>query len=381
MRQVLLFVAVFTTLTALVHYYFWARLVRDAGLSGRVAIAMTVLIALAALSLPLGFVLGRSSAFSWWPVVWMGISFFLLITLAFGDLYKLVAGLLASGPDVPADPARRGFMARSTAQVAAVATAGLSGASLYFALRPVGIKKVAVKLKRLPAAFEGLRVVQFTDVHIGPTIRRDFAERIVALANSTDPDIVAITGDLVDGSVEALRDHVAPLKNLRAKHGVFFVTGNHEYYSGADEWIAHLETLGVKVLRNERVSITRDGETIDVVGIDDFRARGPGHGPDLPRALEAGDAGRFRILLAHQPKAIHDAAAHDIALQISGHTHGGQIFPFGLFVKLDQPYVSGLHTHLETDTQIYVSEGTGYWGPPMRLGTAAEVTQLDLSRA
>ncbi|HSO00071.1 MAG TPA: metallophosphoesterase, partial [Candidatus Nanopelagicales bacterium] len=221
-------------------------------------------------------------------------------------------------------------------------------------------------------------IVQLTDVHIGPTIGREWLEGIVARVNELEPDLVAITGDLVDGRVADLREHTAPLAKLRAKHGVYFVTGNHEYYSGADEWIEELSRLGVRVLRNERVTIGEGADSFDLAGVDDWKAGGfgGGHGPDLKRALAGRDPGREVVLLAHQPKQVVQAAEMGVGLQLSGHTHGGQIFPWGYFVRLDQPHVQGLGQHGET--QIYVSRGTGYWGPPMRVGAPPEITLVEL---
>jgi predicted MPP superfamily phosphohydrolase len=187
--------------------------------------------------------------------------------------------------------------------------------------------------------------------------------------------MVCITGDLVDGSVGELGHLVAPLADLRAKDGVFFVTGNHEYYSGADAWIAHVRKLGVRVLRNERVPI-RGEQGFDLAGIDDATAHHFGHGADLRGALRGRDPSRAVVLLAHQPKAIAEAADLGVDLQLSGHTHGGQLFPFNYLVKLQQPYVDGLHARAKT--QIYVSRGTGWWGPPMRVMAPAEITRLTL---
>jgi len=217
--------------------------------------------------------------------------------------------------------------------------------------------------------------VQITDVHVGPTIGKDFIEEIVRTANAENADCVVITGDLVDGSVAELGPLVAPLKNLQAKDGVYFVTGNHEYYSGADEWLAFLPTLGIRVLRNERVSL-REG--LDLAGVDDHSARGfgRGHGTDLEKALGDRDVSRALVLLAHQPKTILDAIDYAIDLQLSGHTHGGQIWPWGYAVRLDQPHVAGLSRH--GGAHIYVSRGTGYWGPPMRIGAPAEITRIEL---
>jgi hypothetical protein len=257
--------------------------------------------------------------------------------------------------------------------VGAGAGAGLLSAwGIRQALASLHVKDVEVRLPRLAAGSDGTTIVQLTDVHFGPTIGRAYAEDIVRRVNALEPDVVAITGDMVDGSVEDLRDAVAPLAQLRARHGVFFVTGNHEYYSGVEPWLDELRRLGVRVLRNERVAI--DG--YDLVGVDDYKARGNGHGPDLKKALAGRDQGRAAVLLAHQPKAIDEAAEMGVDLQISGHTHGGQIWPFNYLVRLQQPFVLGLGRR--GDTQIYVSPGTGFWGPPLRIGTQAEITRITL---
>jgi hypothetical protein len=194
-----------------------------------------------------------------------------------------------------------------------------------------------------------------------------------------EPDVIVITGDLVDGSVEQLREHTAPLGDLKARYGVYFVTGNHEYYSGADEWSAELARLGIRVLDNERVSIGEGEHAFDLAGITDFQGERFGAAPNLQKALEGRDASRELVLLAHQPKAIHEAAKLGVGLQLSGHTHGGQLWPWKWIVGLTQPIVKGLG-HFG-DAIVYVSCGTGYWGPPMRLGAPAEITELVLERA
>jgi len=239
---------------------------------------------------------------------------------------------------------------------------------------------VGVKLERLPPALSGLTIVQLTDVHIGPTIGRSFLEHVVERTNQAKPDAIVITADLADGSVAALRTHVEPLAKLRARHGVFFVTGNHEYYSGVEEWLDELARLGVRPLRNERVAIVDASASIDLAGVDDASAHMPGHGADYARALGGAAPDRELVLLAHQPSQIVHAARAGVGLQLSGHTHGGQIWPFGALVRLNQPYVAGLHRHDER-TQIYVSRGTGYWGPPMRLFCPAEITKVVLAPA
>jgi len=275
-----------------------------------------------------------------------------------------------------ADPSRRLAIARGFAGIVGLLGTGLSVAGITSVLSKVAVERVRVPLAKLPKDLAGYTIVQISDIHVGPTIGRAFIEQLVETINGEAPDMIVITGDLVDGSVADLGPFVAPLKNLRAKDGVYFVTGNHEYYSGVDEWLAFLGTLGVRVLRNERLPIR--GGAFDLAGVDDHSAKGfgHGHGTDLEKALGGRDLTRALVLLAHQPKTILAAVAHGIDLQLSGHTHGGQIWPWGYAVKLDQPHVAGLSRHGEAT--IYVSRGTGYWGPPMRVGAPAEVTRLEL---
>ena len=220
--------------------------------------------------------------------------------------------------------------------------------------------------------------VQLTDIHVGPMIGNGFIRGLVDRTNALEPDIIAITGDLVDGSVADLAPHVAPLAELRARHGVYFCTGNHEYYSGADEWVAHLRSLGITVLENERVTIDHEGEPLAIAGVRDWTSGQFGEGHDMAAALADKDPEVPALLLAHQPLHVDEAATHGVKLQLSGHTHGGQIFPFNYLVRLQQPYIAGLHDH--QGTKLYVSSGTGYWGPPMRLAIPAEITHLELAR-
>jgi len=218
-------------------------------------------------------------------------------------------------------------------------------------------------------------------MHVGGLLGREFVERVVHTANAIEPDLVAIVGDLVDGTVEQLRPALASLSSLRARHGVFFVTGNHEYYtrSGARAWMDEVDRMGIRVMRNERVVIGTEREGFDLAGVSDHGAsRFPDDGPgeNIPMALAGRDPSRAVVLLAHQPIAIHQAARLGVDLQLSGHTHGGQIWPWGALVRLQQPFIRGLHR--VGDTQLYVSCGTGYWGPPMRLGAPAEITEIVL---
>ncbi|HEX7665964.1 MAG TPA: metallophosphoesterase [Polyangiaceae bacterium] len=379
--RLILFLVIVGGLDVSLHYYLWGRLVRDAELSERGRLLGTVFFVLVASLVLVRFVTFRvagmegalASALSWVTYIWLGCLFYLFwLTLA-GDVVRLVMRIGLGKPDEE----RRRTIGRLFAG-GVVGAGGLLGlASLFGGLREVAIKRVRVSLAKLPKGMSGTKIVQLTDVHVGPTIHKAFIDDLVAKANAEKPDVVAITGDLVDGSVESLAEHVAGLAKLEAKHGVFFVTGNHEYYSGVDEWIAHLTTLGIKVLRNQRVPIGGDAG-FDLAGVDDAHAAsyGHGHAMSVKSALWGRDEARAVVLLAHQPKAIFDAKKGNVDLQLSGHTHGGQLFPWNFFVKLDQPYVEGLFDH--DGTQIYVSPGTGYWGPPMRLGTRAEITVIEL---
>jgi hypothetical protein len=381
------FVLVSTLTSGLLHRYVWARLVRASELPARWARAGKYAVIGLAVLVPLSMFLARALPRSLASVVayvgygWLGVLFYLFGLLLLTDLARLVGAAIsrnsADSPEVQAE--RRALLGRGAALFASVGAVGLGAWGAVEVARGAAIQSVRVALARLPKKLEGFVVAQITDVHVGPTIGRGFIEEIVRKTNELAPDVVVITGDLVDGSVAELREHVAPLAGLKAPHGVFFVTGNHEYYSGADAWIAELGRLGIRVLRNERVELRVGDDVIDLAGVDDHSSRRtPGHGPDLDKALRGRDPTRELILLAHQPKAIFEASAKGVGLQLSGHTHGGQLWPWTYLVYLQQPYVSGLHRH--GDAQIYVSRGTGYWGPPMRLGAPAEITKLTLVR-
>jgi hypothetical protein len=391
MRSIGQFLAFFAVLLSIVggwHYYLWARLVRDPAWPQPYArIAAIVLVVLALLP-PLVMIASRALPRDVMKFVtagvftWFGFAFLLGLSLFAADLGRLLlrAWQALAGNAPPDDPERRQLVTRGIAQAAGLTAATLGAVSVRSALADVETREVEVKLPRLPRALSGLTVVQLTDVHIGPTIGRNFLEHVVEKSNAQKPDAIVITGDLVDGSVEALRHHVEPLAKLRARYGVYFVTGNHEYYSGAEEWMAELGRLGIRVLRNERVVIGDQAASIDLAGVDDQHAHGDGHGADYERPFRGRDPERELIVLAHQPSQIARLAAARPGLQISGHTHGGQIWPFGALVRLNQPYIAGLHRHDDL-AQIYVSRGTGYWGPPMRLFCPAEISKIVLTPA
>jgi predicted MPP superfamily phosphohydrolase len=301
---------------------------------------------------------------TWWmtPIyLWLGSSVLLALCVAVIDVVSMAI------PLAPATGARIALLAGGAASV----WAAVEG-------RRFRVERVIVPLTKLPPALDGLKIVQLSDIHLGPTTGGRFLDAVVDATNALAPDVVVITGDLVDGTVEHLADAAVPLARLSSTFGTYFVTGNHEYHSGAAAWCAHLATLGIRVLRNERVTLTRDGQSIDVAGTDDSDAAGDADGfrEDLASALDGRDHSRVLVLLAHQPKAVRAAAAHGVDLQLSGHTHGGQLWPLGWLLRVGQPAVAGVHRVGET--LLYVSRGTGHSGPPMRLATPAEITEVVL---
>jgi predicted MPP superfamily phosphohydrolase len=373
----LLFLAIALSLVAGMHYYVWARLVRDPQLPQVFARFATGALVALAIAMPVSLFLSRVGTkvrpLLWLAFVWMGIGFLLVAVLGIADAGRFATWVARKlgGDDALADPQKRVFLARTLAAGAGGVVAGLSAYGLRSALGPIDVKRLEVRLRGLPQALAGFKLVQISDVHVGPLLRKDWVGGVVARIAELAPDAVAITGDLVDGSVAELREHVAPLGELRAPRGIYFSSGNHDHYSGIEQWTRHLRTLGIRPLRNERVQLAPG---LDLAGIDD-----PTGDPDLPKALEGRAPGTTLLLLAHQPRQFAEAARHDIDLTLSGHTHGGQIWPFSWLVALVQPYVAGLHRR--GDSQLYVSRGTGFWGPPMRVFAPAEITLLTLQPA
>jgi predicted MPP superfamily phosphohydrolase len=372
------------------HYYLWARLVRDTQLCGSTRyLAAGIIVGLACTTVASPFAMrvfpGLGRVLVWPGSLWLGIMFILVSTLGVGDLLRLLAGLLGRAwahNAVIVDQSRRAFNARLLAGAALAATTGLTTSAIRATRGRVAVKRVEIVLDRLPAGADGMRIVQLCDLHVGGLLGKDFVAEVVRTSNELAADVIAIVGDLVDGSIERLRPAIAPIAHLRARHGTFFVTGNHEYYSssGARAWMDELDRMGLRVLRNQRVAVGTAEVGFDIAGVPDHSAtRHSGKdGPqeDVALALAGRDPRRAVVLLAHQPITIHVAARHGVDLQLSGHTHGGQIWPWGLAVRLQQPFIRGLHRL--GDTQIYVSCGTGFWGPPMRLGAPAEITEIVL---
>ncbi|MFC9247297.1 metallophosphoesterase [Streptomyces sp. NPDC057136] len=283
----------------------------------------------------------------------------------------------AREPDVAAPslalPSRRLFVARAVGGAAAVAGLGTVGYGTYGVLRGPRVKRVTVPLAKLPRSAHGYRIAVVSDIHLGPVLGRAHTRRIVDTINRTRPDLIAVVGDLVDGSVADLGTAAEPLAGLQARHGSYFVTGNHEYFSGAAQWVDHVRELGLHPLENARVEI--DG--FDLAGVNDVAGESEGQGPDFVRALGDRDRSRASVLLAHQPVVIHDAVEHGVDLQLSGHTHGGQLWPGNLLAELANPTVAGLERY--GDTQLYVSRGAGAWGPPVRVGAPSDITVVELA--
>ncbi len=329
-------------------------------------------------------------------LVWigyLGLAFlsFIFTFLVIRDVLGLPAALLntlkrrlpdlphgESAPAVPENPSRRGFLVNSM-NYGIMATASLTtGYGVVEAKRVPEIKEVQIPIPALPEEFDGFRIVQVTDLHVSPTIRRPYVEKVVEIVNSLNADIFALTGDLVDGTIHQLSRDVAPLKNIQSIHGNFFVTGNHEYYFGIMDWVTQIQRLGFSILLNEFCRIHRGQRSLLLAGVTDYRGGNflHAHRSDPIKSVAGAPEADVKILLAHQPKSIFDAARAGFDLQISGHTHGGQFFPWNLVVGLNQPFVSGLHKY--KNTHIYVSRGTGYWGPPVRVGAPSEISLIKL---
>ena len=357
-----------------------------AGLFGALLVA-------SALLMPMGFMARRVSkgragvVLTWLGLLCMGLfsSLFVLTVLRDGLLVliwavTLLAGLTGLGADrihALLDP-----LQAWTALAVPVLGLLVTAWGFWNARRTASVVQVDVPIAGLPAALHGFTVAQISDIHVGPTIKKAYLARIVARVNALQVDMVAITGDLVDGRVADLQRHVAPLADLSSQHGTFFVTGNHEYYSGAHAWIVELRRLGLTVLMNEHVVLQHDSASLVVAGVADFHAHqfDETHRSDPAASIATAPASAHtRLLLAHQPRSAQAASDAGFHLQLSGHTHGGQFWPWMHFVKFQQPFTAGLNKL--KDLWVYTNRGTGYWGPPKRFGVASEITHLRLVAA
>ncbi|MFJ1566849.1 metallophosphoesterase [Streptomyces erythrochromogenes] len=416
-----------------VHRWLWIRLVRDTtapgGLPRRIGTVLTIALPLLAVA---ALTAGRAGAPFWlqqtvsWPgYLWLAVLLYLTLTMLAAEPIRALllrrlahrdpSGALAGPPaeqsaagtgtaaatvssstggteaepgavlaadGAPEEPAaaapggglsRRTFVARAVGGAAAAVAVGTVGHGAYGVLRGPSVKRVQVPLAKLPRAAHGFRIAVVSDVHLGPVLGRAHAQRIVDTVNRTQPDLIAIVGDLVDGSVPDLGSAAEPLRGLTARHGSFFVTGNHEYFSGAEQWVNHVRELGLTPLENARRALPH----FDLAGVNDIQGEQEGSGPDFRAALGDRDRSRAAVLLAHQPVVIHDAVKHGVDLQLSGHTHGGQLWPGNYLAELANPTVAGLERY--GDTQLYVSRGAGAWGPPVRVGAPSDITVVELA--
>lgn len=423
----LVFVGALSSILIALHYYVWVRKVRDSNLPQPWRRIVTALLLFGCVVIVATFIawrlftVGHIGPVFFASFVWLGTFFYLVLFWGAFDAVRILGWLASRFPRLfaPAaraeirpkrstaqdsaadtgtaaidssaaslDPAalpvidRRLFLSRSFAAVSALGAVGVAAGGVHGALDALTEPQVEVFLPRLPRALDGFKILHLTDMHIGPVLDGRFVRAVVERVNRLKPDMVAITGDMVDGSVSALSSEIEPLANLRSRYGTYFVTGNHEFYVGARQWITYLPRLGIRVLDNERVVMgdpNSRGASFDLAGIHDPTGRRiePAYAPDIDRAADGREADREFLLLAHQPAQVWAAVNSGASLLLCGHTHGGQLWPFGALVLLSQPYLSGLHQH-DKNTQIYVSRGVGFWGPPMRVLAPAEIATIIL---
>lgn len=367
---------VILALLVLLHVYIGLRLMLDLGLGWIGMLAGGALLVLSTVLVPVGLLSSSlrrrrwSEQLAWLGLLAMGLFSSLLVITFLRDLLLLLATVAGFGTDA---------LHYYSALAVPLLALGVTVIGFVNARRVARVVRVEVPIDGLPQALHGYSIAQISDVHVGPTIKRPYLNAIVNRVNALGADAIAVTGDLVDGSVGRLGMHTQPLARLSAPDGAFFVTGNHEYYSGAEEWIVELRRLGLTVLLNQHVVRERGGAALMIAGVADYSAHhfNPAHRSDPQQAAAGAPRGlAVKILLAHQPRSATAAAEAGFDLQLSGHTHGGQFFPWNLFVPLQQPFVAGLHRVRQL--WVYTSRGTGYWGPPKRFGAPSEITLVRL---
>ena len=385
-----MFIIFFSTVTIIVlsiHYYLWLRLIRDTGLSGLYKNIGTYSLIAFTLSFPIALLADRilplkySFPLLWLSYFWIGVMMLLFLLLFSIDMIKIVIyifqKLTMAGEEI-ANPERREFVSGLIASAASTIVLISSGIGVKNYYSNAVVKKFNVSLKGLPEALKGFKIVQISDLHLGQMMTKKILEQIVDQVNRLKPDLIAITGDLADGSTAKLLSEANPLKNLKAEKGIYFVTGNHEYYSGVENWTLAIDQMGIKVLNNKNIKIRREDDYFYLAGVTDHEGKNFGreHASDFKKALSGLENGKKKILLAHQPIAVQKASEYGTDLVLAGHTHGGQIWPFNYFVYLQQPYLKGFYDY--NGTKLYVNQGTGCWGPPVRLGSKNEITQIIL---
>jgi predicted MPP superfamily phosphohydrolase len=372
----------FICIGVLFHIYVGFRVIPDLPINSTGRWLAVLWLVLSCLLIPLGMVARTikrqplADRLAWIGLLGLGFFSSLLVLTFVRDL--AMASLLTIDAIWPHAIPLTAWRMDSAAAVPLLALLS-TAVGLFNARRRARVVTIEVPIDDLPPALDGFTIVQISDIHVGPTIKRRYVDAIVDAVNRLKPDLIAVTGDVVDGSVPQLRDHTRPLSRLSARHGAFLVTGNHEYYAGANAWIDEFRRLGLHVLLNEHVVVEHDGARAVIAGVTDYSAAhfDPTHRSD-PAAALAGAPGDvlIKVLLAHQPRSAEAAAEAGFTLQLSGHTHGGQFFPWNFFVRLQQPFTAGLARL--NGLWVYTSRGTGYWGPPKRLGAPSEITRLRL---
>jgi predicted MPP superfamily phosphohydrolase len=386
-QRFLIFLTIVLSIMGGVHGYLFSRLVRGTALPTPWSTVAGLALVAAVLCIPLSFMASRAldKNLARWLVVpvfvWLGFAFLTFFAVLFLDILRGLSWIshqILGGEPPLMDPAGRLSSWRVTAGSAVGATFLATAFSTWWALTRLAVKRIEVVLPNLPEDFDGFSIAHLSDLHLDLVHGEEWLASVVEKTNTLKPDLVAITGDLAEGSVRQFGKETAPLKRLQAPHGTYFVTGNHEYFHDLEGWMGFLPELGIRVLRNEGLTLDAGGRGFFLAGVDDHDGArlAPDHGPDVAKALRGRNPGDPVVLLAHQPRIMDEAVRHGVDLVLSGHTHGGQIWPFSYLVYLQQPYVRGLK---ERDgTRLYLSSGTGFWGPPMRLGTTAEIALITL---
>ena len=377
------------TIGVLLHAYVGFRLIPALPGNAAVHTVLALWLVFSCLIVPVGMqrrdggAQGLRALLTWVGLLEMGFFSFLLTLTLIRDVLLLVYAIIAALPFTFAAtlqvvlPVSAAVRTSAETVVALAVLMLLTG--IYNARRRAPVIDVEIPIANLPAALHGFTIAQLSDIHVGPTIRKRYLDPIVDTVNELNADMVAITGDIVDGSVPALKAHTAPLSRLKGKHGVYLVTGNHEYYAGADAWVAEFRRLGLQVLMNEHVVLKKGDASLVLGGVTDFSAShfGPMHKSDPAKAISGAPAdAALRLLLAHQPRSGPAAEAAGFDVQLSGHTHGGQFFPWNFAVRVQQPFTAGLVR--SGAMWMYISRGTGYWGPPVRFAAPSEITRIRL---
>ncbi|WCL51305.1 metallophosphoesterase [Leptospira sp. GIMC2001] len=403
----IIFLSVFTSLIAAGYFYIGRSLIQSLQLDSTSSFCLWLLIAFLVFSIPISYYASHSvnhariqSALSFVAFLSLGFFTILLTMIVVMDLVFSIWKLLNFIPLIAAIDLNSQFSKIFGDLVRVVGlnwntndpflgqlvltlfflfvTAILTIWGMFQATTRIKTVNVEVSATQHHKDLKGFKIVQISDVHIGPTIKRPFLQHVVNRINNMNPDIVVITGDLVDGPASQFKDHLLPLADLKSKYGTFFVTGNHEYYSGVLTWIQIIKNLGISVLLNENTIINHNSAKIALGGVTDLKAGSilPQHATNPHASIQGGEDADYKILLAHQPNSILEASKVGYDLQLSGHTHGGQYFPGNLIIYLVQKFVAGLHVY--NKTTLYVSRGTGYWGPPLRIGAPSEITSIVL---